>query len=66
MKLLKKDFSFIILSSHTPGHTPLALKNLLSDYVQDKKNIEAFELTVTEELSGRPLPSGSCAIYKKR
>ncbi len=66
MKLLKKDFSFIILSSHTPGHTPLALKNLLSDYVQDKKNIEAFELTVTEELSGRLLPSGSCAIYKKR
>lgn len=66
MGILEKEFSFIILSSHTPGHTPLALRNFLSDYVKDEKNIDAFELSVTEKFSGRLLPSGACALYKRK
>ena len=67
MDVLKENFSFIILSSHTPGHTPLVLKNLLSESTKEKtENLDAFELTVTEKLSKRELPSGSCAMYLRK
>ena len=67
MSVLKKDYSFIILSSHTPGHTPLVLKNLLSEATKEKtENLEAFELTVTEKFSQRELPSGACSMYVRK
>ena len=65
LNVLKKDFSFIILSSHTPGHTPLVLENLLSDIIPEKNKIKSFELTLEESHSGRQLPSGSCALYSR-
>lgn len=65
-KILKKDFSFIILSSHTPGHTPLVLENLLAESLKSNKGIDGFELTLKEKNSGRLLPSGSCAIFSRK
>lgn len=62
-EILKKDFKFILLSSHSPGHTPIALKNVLSEIVDDRNKIDAFELTVDEHNSDRKVPSGSCAFY---
>ena len=62
-EILSKDFKFILLSSHSPGHTPIALKNVLSEIVDDSNKIDAFELTVEEHSSERKLPSGSCAYY---
>lgn len=63
--ILSKDFKFILLSSHSPGHTPIALKNVLSQVVDAPEKIDAFELTIQEHLSERLLPSGSCAYFKR-
>lgn len=64
-QILKKDFSFVILSSHTPGHTPLVLNNLLSEALDKKGKLDSFELSLTEKNSGRLLPSGACSIYTR-
>lgn len=65
ISVLVKDFSFIILSSHSPGHTPLVLKNILSEHICFPDRIKSFELTVKEKKSKRLLPSGACALYIK-
>jgi 23S rRNA (cytosine1962-C5)-methyltransferase len=57
--LLSKESSFLILSSHTPGFTPLVLRHML--YQQQKEgSIEMGELFVPGPLD---LPSGTYARY---
>jgi len=57
--LLVKGPAFLILSSHTPGYTPLVLKHLLSQEVSHG-TIEAGELVVPGPL---PLPAGTYARW---
>jgi 23S rRNA (cytosine1962-C5)-methyltransferase len=63
-KILADDFSFILLSSHSNGYTPLALTNLLSDIVPaDRGEFLAEEMVVREEGTSRVLPSGACCFF---
>lgn len=60
-QLLNPDQAAILLSCHTPGYTPLALSNLLSQTFA-KGKIIADELRVDPESSANfPLPSGGFA-----
>lgn len=58
--LLAHDFSFILLSSHSNGYTPIAMRNLLSDILGPMAGrwLEE-EMLVFEKNSGRALPSGA-------
>jgi 23S rRNA (cytosine1962-C5)-methyltransferase len=58
-KLLKKDFKYFLLSSHTPGYTPQVLENLLTQVFHDKKII-SDEILVKAKKSFS-LPMGSFA-----
>jgi 23S rRNA (cytosine1962-C5)-methyltransferase len=53
------DPNFVILSSHTPGYTPLVLHHLLKQ-AQDGGAIEMGELVIPGEV---PLPSGTFARW---
>lgn len=61
--VLAPDFSFVKLSAHTPGYTPLSLKNLLMDHFGDG-SYDAFEMVITDS-SGRQLPSGACSVLRR-
>lgn len=54
--LLSPKARFFILSSHTPGMTPIAMHNLMSQVMDG--SIEAGELTLQGN-SALPIPSGS-------
>lgn len=62
MKLRSKEFAFLQLSCHTPGYTPMVLKNILSSFFPDSK-LHASEMAVEEHFSKRPLPSGVYCRY---
>lgn len=64
--ILAGDLQFILLSSHSPGYTPEALKNLLlSISNSESMTYEAQEMLISSE-SGVKLPSGaSCFMIKK-
>ncbi|HAZ15355.1 MAG TPA: hypothetical protein DCY54_01735 [Parachlamydiales bacterium] len=63
--LFSRSFRFLILSSHTPGLTPLALRQLLEEIMEGQKGeIEAGELFLSGEGS-RLLPSGAFARWKR-
>ena len=58
-KLLSEKPLFWILSSHTPGYTPLSLTNILRPYVNENPAILEPEEMVTEDESGSLLPAGA-------
>ena len=62
LDLLKKlksiDFKFVLLSGHSHGYTPFALKNLLADF-HDSFRFECGEMTVNHSEDLRLLPSGA-------
>jgi len=60
-KIKAKDFKFILLSSHSPGYTPIALKNLLLDFHKDLRFYES-EMLIEEVASKRSLPSGTSCL----
>lgn len=63
-QLLADDYLFILLSCHSNGYTPMALQNLLLQIVDAKKGrFEIGEMIVSEQESGRVLPSGASALY---
>ncbi|MBC60830.1 MAG: hypothetical protein CMP11_00060 [Zetaproteobacteria bacterium] len=62
-KILRKDKYFIVLSSHSPGYTPITLTNLLKESFPQAECQTAFELFICEDKSERKLPSGACAIF---
>ncbi|MCX6124411.1 MAG: class I SAM-dependent methyltransferase [Proteobacteria bacterium] len=65
--LLADDHLFILLSSHSAGYTPIALKNLIMNIVNlDKAKFEAHEMLVQEHETGRALPSGASCLYLKQ
>ena len=57
-QVLKPNPAFILLTSHTPGLTPLLLEHLLYDAFP-KLRVESGEMIIPS--SSRPLPSGSFA-----
>jgi 23S rRNA (cytosine1962-C5)-methyltransferase len=63
-ELLAPDFKFILLSSHSAGYTPVAMRNLLGPLTQGTKGryLEE-EMLVLEQNSGRALPSGANTWY---
>lgn len=65
-KLLTEDYCFVLLSSHSPGYTPAAMKNNLLSMVQSSQGsfIEE-EMLVAEKNSGRFLPSGASVLYQR-
>lgn len=63
-QILADDHLFVLLSSHSNGYTPVALKNLMYGMVdQASGTFDAYEMLVHEQDSGRALPSGACCLY---
>lgn len=63
-ELLTGDPSFILLSCHSPGFTPLVLQNLVAEVTGGTKGrIYGSEMSIPESESGRLLPSGSYARW---
>lgn len=63
-KILADDYLFLLLSSHSNGYTPIALKNLLLDVVGETRGeFDAHEMIVKEQGSARALPSGASCLY---
>jgi 23S rRNA (cytosine1962-C5)-methyltransferase len=58
-RLLSDDPLFFALSCHTPGITPIALGNLLSEVIKGK--VTSGELTLSDR--GRELPCGTFARW---
>ncbi len=62
--LLAKDALFLLLSCHTPGFTPVTLRNQVAEAVGDSQGkIEEGEMVLYEAKSGRSLPSGAYARW---
>lgn len=54
--------AFALLTSHTPGLTPVVLENLLAERFAGPSLVgESGEMTLAEETSGRRLPAGTFA-----
>jgi 23S rRNA (cytosine1962-C5)-methyltransferase len=65
-QILSDDPLFVLLSAHTPGFTPLALKNLLNDMMTGfRGHLSSKEMVIPENKTGRLLPSGSMARWQK-
>jgi 23S rRNA (cytosine1962-C5)-methyltransferase len=63
-QLTDKTLSFVLLSSHSHGYTPLALANLInSEFKVPISSIGSEEMTLNERDSERVLPSGASALY---
>lgn len=61
--LLANAPNFVLLSSHTPGYTPISLSNLLkSTFSLPTARFDAGEMSI-EEAGGRLLPSGASCFY---
>lgn len=66
-KLLADDHLFVLLSSHSNGYTPIALKNLLMNMVDAKKGeFDAHEMIIKEQDTDRALPSGASCLYVRK
>lgn len=59
--LLSKNPLFLILTTHTPGMTPLVMRHLLEQKMGKKGRIEAGEMVIP---SSMPLPCGSFARFE--
>ena len=73
-ELLTDEPAFVLLSAHTPGVGPLALRNLLADALAppssgrstpgDKRpRIDFGEMSIADTDGGRRLPSGTWAVW---
>ena len=64
-ELLEPDGeAYVFLSCHSPGFSPHALSRLLLDRMGNGE-IEDFEMSIPETGSGRNLPAGFCAVWKR-
>lgn len=64
--LLADDFSFILLSSHSTGYTPLAMRNLLTESLPlSGGEFLLEEMVIPEYGSERVLPSGANCLFSK-
>jgi 23S rRNA (cytosine1962-C5)-methyltransferase len=77
-QLLAPDYSFVLLSCHSSGYTPLALTNLLQGICIEPGEFLAQEMVLREEpvslqdselpaavQKGRPLPSGASCLFTR-
>lgn len=64
-QLMDDNFSFIQLSSHSQGYTPLALKNLLSQVCDQYKGEYIAEEMIVTDQSGKALPSGAHCFFTR-
>lgn len=64
-ELMSDDALFVLYSCHTPGFTPIVLRNQLAEMVGGKRRgrIECAEMTVADA-KGRQLPSGAYARWQ--
>lgn len=63
-RVLSPGPAFLVLTCHTPGFTPTVLENLLAPVVNGRAgSVEAMEMAIPEQATGRLLPSGSCARW---
>lgn len=67
-KLLADDFVFLLLSAHSNGYTPIALRNLAHDLVLNKftGSFDESEMTVAEADGQRLLPSGASCLFESQ
>ncbi len=62
-KLMADDFSFILLSCHSQGYTPVSLKNQLEQLCSAYKgNYDSAEMLVVDK-QNRPLPAGCSCLF---
>ena len=65
-QLTGDDFSFMKLSAHSPGFTPVALENMLrSCFNKLSASYQSFEMLTNASPSGLSLPSGACSILSR-
>jgi 23S rRNA (cytosine1962-C5)-methyltransferase len=63
-QLLADPPRFLLLSTHTPGMTPVALENLLAERLDDARGaIERGEMVLAGADGVRPVPSGCMARW---
>ena len=63
-EVLAEDYQFVLISSHSNGYTPIALKNMLLNLNIEKGEYLAEEMLVRAE-SGVSLPSGASCFYRR-
>lgn len=66
-KVLSPDPAFVILTCHTPGYTPMTLRNLLIQMMgANSGEISTREMTLDKGESTLPLPNGFFAAWKNK
>jgi 23S rRNA (cytosine1962-C5)-methyltransferase len=60
-EILDPEFSFVLLSSHSAGYTPIAIRNILIDFAGSETDVRYSEgeMLVAEGNGKRFLPSGA-------
>jgi len=60
-EILDPEFSFVLLSSHSAGYTPIAIRNILIDFARSETDLRYSEgeMLVAEGNGQRYLPSGA-------
>ena len=61
-QVLTDDPSFVLLTSHTPGFSPIVLRNLLEQY-HDSGRFECGEMLLTGKADAMELPNGNWARW---
>ncbi len=65
-EILADDYKFVMLSSHSQGYTPIAMRNLLADMFGEAGNaFDSGEMLVPEIEGNRELPSGAFCLLKR-
>lgn len=62
-KLFSDRFSFLLLSCHSQGYTPISLKNQIEE-ICGKGNYISEEMVIVDQ-QGRPLPSGCSCLFTR-
>jgi 23S rRNA (cytosine1962-C5)-methyltransferase len=63
--LLEEDFAFVLLSSHSTGYTPVALRNLVSQHFGTQGEFVADEMLVPHHANKLMLPSGAFCLLTR-
>ena len=63
-KVMSDQPCFLYLTSHTPGFTPIALKNLIQQLL-DKGQLDCGEMLLTGKESAFDVPSGTWARWER-
>ena len=65
-QILADDYSFVVLSAHSTGYTPMALRNLVGSICDlNSGTTIAEEMVIKESSGGRLLPSGASCFFMR-